>query len=66
MEWISNNWFFLLFAALFIGMHLFGFGCGGHGRHGKHDEKENDEHKGQANAESSGSGTAKEGHSSCH
>jgi hypothetical protein len=45
MEWVTSNWFFLLFTALFIGMHLFGFGCGGRGQHGKHKEHESDDHK---------------------
>ncbi len=36
MEWIRENWFFLLFFILFVAMHLFGhgihgMGCGGHG-----------------------------------
>ena len=31
MTWISQNWFFILFALLFAGMHL---GHGGHGGHG--------------------------------
>lgn len=45
MEWIRENWVFLLFFILFIAMHLFGHGmhgggCGGHG------EKKDEEHKG--------------------
>ena len=37
MEWLIDNWFWVLFGGLFIGMHLFGHGChGGHGRHGGH------------------------------
>ena len=43
MEWVMENWIFILFAAIFIGMHLSGHGCcGGHGKHGGdvgHDEK---------------------------
>lgn len=35
MEWVTNNWFFILFAAVFIGMHFFGYGCG-HGSHSRH------------------------------
>jgi hypothetical protein len=66
MEWISENWFFLLFAVIFIGMHFFGFGCGGHRRHGKHAEQESDEHKKQARAGSSDSSPAKKGHSCCN
>ena len=40
MEWVRENWFFILFAVLFIAMHLFGFGCGGHGGHGREEERE--------------------------
>lgn len=29
MEWLSENWFWLLIGILFVAMHLFG-----HGRHG--------------------------------
>ena len=31
MTWLSQNWFFVLFGLLFVGMHL---GHGGHGGHG--------------------------------
>lgn len=62
MEWIQENWFFVLFAALFIGMHLFGFGCGGHGKHGGHGGEEgHDEHK-HSDKESS----EKKGGAACH
>ncbi|MEC4718079.1 DUF2933 domain-containing protein [Noviherbaspirillum sp. CPCC 100848] len=39
MEWISQNWVWVLFAVAMIAMHLFGHG--GHGGHGddKHDKK---------------------------
>lgn len=52
MEWIRENWVFILFFALFIGMHLFGHGmhgggCGGHGR-----GNEGDEHKGHSDGSS--------------
>ena len=67
MEWISNNWFFLLFAAIFIGMHVFGFGCGAHGKHGKHAaDEESDKHIGEVKAGSSDGSTAQKSHSSCH
>ncbi len=59
MEWVMENWFFILFAALFIGMHLFGFGCGGHGKHGKHGGDDEHKHSGEETAE-------KKGGSSCH
>lgn len=32
MEWLSQNWVWVLFFAAFIAMHLFGHG--GHGGHG--------------------------------
>ena len=35
MEWLSQNWVWVLFAAGMIAMHLFGHGShGGHGGHG--------------------------------
>jgi len=34
MTWLAENWFWLIVAAAFIGMHLFGHG--GHGGHGGH------------------------------
>ncbi len=53
MDWIRENWIFILFFILFVGMHLSGHGgCGGgHGGHG-----EEDEHKGHGE----GSGETKE------
>lgn len=30
MSWLSQNWFFVLLALLFVGMHI------GHGSHGGH------------------------------
>jgi len=38
MEWLSQNWFFVLILVIFVGMHAFG-GCGGQGGHGKNDKK---------------------------
>lgn len=37
MEWITANWFWILFGILFIGMHFFGHGGhgGGHQHGGK-------------------------------
>lgn len=64
MEWVQENWFFILFAALFIGMHFFGFGCGGHG-HGKHGGHGGDEgHEGHNHTDKESS--EKKGGSSCH
>lgn len=41
MDWLVQNWVWVLVFAAFIGMHLFGHGghgghggCGGHGGHG--------------------------------
>ena len=35
MEWIAQNWFWLLVFAAFVVLHLVGHGGhGGHGRHG--------------------------------
>ena len=31
MEWLAENWFWLLIGIVFVGMHLFGHGHGGHG-----------------------------------
>lgn len=44
MEWIRENWVFLLFFIIFIAMHLSGHGCGGHRGHEKHGEGD-EEHK---------------------
>ena len=40
MEWISQNWVWVLFAVGMIAMHLFGHG--GHGEHGGNDDRQND------------------------
>jgi hypothetical protein len=41
MDWLAENWFFVLLFIAFIAMHLFGHGHsghgGGHGGHGAHD-----------------------------
>lgn len=36
MQWLSENWLFLLIAVGMVAMHLFGHG--GHGGHGGHDD----------------------------
>ncbi len=65
MEWIRDNWFFVLFAAFFIGMHFLGYGCG-HGRHSKHRAKEEcDEHKEQSDGSPTGAKVEKKGHGCC-
>ena len=28
MDFVAHNWFYILVLALFVGMHLTGFGCG--------------------------------------
>lgn len=38
MEWLSENWVFVLILVVFIGMHLFGHGHGGPG-HRKVEDK---------------------------
>jgi len=39
VEWLAANWFWVLIGVVFIGMHLFGHGCGGgHNRGGSADE----------------------------
>lgn len=41
MEWLSQNWVFLLVAVAFVALHIFGHGGhGGHGSHGRRDEKD--------------------------
>lgn len=37
MQWLSQNWFWLLFGLAFVGMH---FGHGGHGGHGNHGRRQ--------------------------
>lgn len=57
MEWIAENWFWLIIGVLFIVMHVFGHGGhvshGGHSGHGEHggqedngDEKRSRKHSG--------------------
>ena len=37
MEWLVENWFWVLIGILFVAMHLFGHGGhGGHGGQGGH------------------------------
>ncbi len=38
MEWLAQNWLWILFAVFFVGMHMFGHG--GHGGHGGHDDQD--------------------------
>ena len=37
MDWLIENWFWVLIGIVFVAMHLFGHGGhGGHGRHAGH------------------------------
>ena len=39
MEWLAQNWLWVLIGILFVVMHLFGHGGhGGHGGHSSHSE----------------------------
>jgi hypothetical protein len=62
MDWVRQNWVFILFFIIFIGMHLFGGGCmPGHGGHRRHEEEE------EKNKEQSGRGSSeKKGGHECH
>lgn len=45
MEWLSENWFWVLIVVVFIAMHLFGHGGhGGHGGHEEHEDYEGEKH----------------------
>lgn len=45
MEWLSENWVFLLVAVAFVAMHLFGHG--GHGGHGRQEDEDRNARKGR-------------------
>ncbi len=51
MDWLAENWFWVLIGVVFIVMHLFGHGGhGGHGSHGrneKHKKNDNNEDEDQ-------------------
>ena len=60
MEWVMENWIFILFSTIFIGMHLSGHGCcGGHGKDGG--DGGHDKHK-----HSGGDSSEKREGNSCH
>ena len=60
MEWVMENWIFILFAAIFIGMHLSGHGCcGRHGKDGEDGGQDKHKHSGEGSSE-------KKVGSSCH
>lgn len=48
MAWLTSNWFWILIAVAFIGMHMFGHG--GHGAHGGHTQQDGDASKDPAGA----------------
>ncbi len=48
MDWLAENWFWVLIGVVFIGMHMFGHGGhGGHGMHGGQGKKDDYEDEGQ-------------------
>lgn len=60
MDWARQNWVFILFFVIFIGMHLFGGCMGGHGGHRHGEEEEHKEHEGKSSSEKK-----KGGHGCC-
>ncbi len=48
MDWLAENWFWVLIGVVFIGMHMFGHGGhGGHGMHGGHGKQDDYEDEDQ-------------------
>ena len=45
MQWLSENWVFLLIAVAFVAMHLFGHGS--HGGHGGGRRRDEDDREGR-------------------
>lgn len=39
MDWLLENWVWVLIGIAFVALHLFGHGHGGHGGHRQHDER---------------------------
>jgi len=62
VEWVRENWVFIIFFILFVAMHLSGHGCmGGHRKHGKEEEgEEHKDHQGKGSSEKK-----KGGHGCC-
>ena len=60
MEWLSQNWVWVLFAGGMIAMHLFGHGC--HGDHDKHGHKNDSNPPGKDSVQ----GTPKQGSAHKH
>jgi hypothetical protein len=46
MEFLLNNWFWIILAVFLVWMHASGVGCGGSGKHGrvKHEEGRDHQH----------------------
>ena len=53
MEWLAENWLWIIFAIAFVAMHMFGHG--GHGAHGNHESPENNKDKKREQKSSDGS-----------
>jgi hypothetical protein len=45
MQWLIDNWFLIIIADIFVGMHLSGRTCCGHGNHGEHSKEDGDKYK---------------------
>jgi len=45
MEFLQNNWFWIILAVFFIWMHASGVGCGGTGKHGRVKREEGRDHQ---------------------
>ena len=54
MEWIQNNWIFILVGIAFIAMHMFGHG--GHGGHRKRDPDPSNDPPGDGHASAEATG----------
>lgn len=42
MDWLLENWVWVLIGIAFVALHLFGHGHGGHGGHRQHDGRRDD------------------------
>jgi hypothetical protein len=58
-EFLSNYGLWIVLGGIFVAMHMFGMGCGGHGNH-RHESKQKDgaadDHAGHANEPSTKAG----------
>ncbi len=49
MDWLAQNWIWVLFAVAFVAMHMFGHGGhGSHGGHGGHGSEQSARHDSSA------------------